>query len=419
MPPMKISTRVNVLLVALVFIAAGCSGDSGRYSTSSLSDEELVSTIIEIYAEPDRIERTDQLVSVLKGVKPDQGEALGQALDGLDLEHREPEWILIVAAWSKFDGEAATRWTLRQSRLEWVRFLMLNESIYHWALDDAEGLIRDPQMVAYSRNGWDKFSMRGIVRGWYDSGKPNLEQWVYDLPPTRGDDRQRAASALIASKLADVGVEETIDWARSTMQGYSPFNRYIYSRLAGDIAKIDPERAIAWCEEICDTKLGAEVPLWIATTWVVDGRGDAMEWITKRDAEVTSVRVGARAAYRRFLLNHQLEALEWMESLPEEERTGRAALQGPLFMYVNEKSGLGEFETAIEWTNYMVKDSTREESLKTIGRRWLRQDPEAAEAWLATAPMSEDAKMKARLPKPDPSERRKGFRAKETLLSPE
>lgn len=419
MPPMKNFTRVYVLLVAFVFIAAGCSGDVGRPSSATLPDDELVSTILEIYAIPDRIERIDQLVSVLKGVQPDQGEALEAALDGLDFEHREPEWILIVAAWSKFDGEAATRWTLRNSKLEWVRFLMLNESIYHWALNDPEGLVRDSQMVAYSRNGWDKFSMRALVRGWYDSGKPNLEQWVYDLPPTRGDDRQRAASALIESKLADQGVEATIDWARKTTEGYSPFNRYIYSRLAGDIAKIDPQRAIEWCEEICDTKLGSEIPLWIATTWVVDGRGDAMEWITKRDAEVTSVRVGARAAYRRFLLNHQLEALEWMESLSEEERTGRAALQGPLFMYVNEKSGLGDFETAIEWSRYVVKDAPREELLKTIGRRWLRQDPEAAEAWLATAPMSEDAKMKARQPRPEPSERRKGFRSKETLLSPE
>ena len=88
-------------------------------------------------------------------------------------------------------------------------------------------------------------------------------------------------------------------------------------------------------------------------------------------------------------------------------------------MYVNEKSGLGDFETAIEWTRYITKDAPREELLKTIGRRWLRQDPEAAEAWLATAPMSEDAKMQARQPRPEPSERRKGFRAKETLLSPE
>jgi hypothetical protein len=415
---MKFRIRDLTLVVALLFcvaVTAGCSGDAGRSSPVALDDAELTSTILEIYAEPDRIERTDRLLSVLRGVQPGQGEALRKALDGLDFANREPAWVLVLAGWAKIDGEAATRWVMRNVRLEYVRFLMLDEAIYAWALKDPEGLVRDVEMAVYSQKGWDKASMRALVRGWYDSGKPNLDQWVYNLSPQRGDDRQRAASALIEAKIANEGVESTIEWAKSTMKGVTPFHTYIYSRLAGDIAKIDPERAIAWCDEVCDKPLGKEIPLWIATTWVVNSGADAMDWITARDAKVISVRVGARAAYRRFLLNDQAGALAWMETKTEEERLEQAALQGPLYMYVNERSGLRGHETAIEWSRYVKSDVEREELLKRIARRWLREDPDAAEAWLAQGPLSEDAEMQARKPRPSPADRRR-FRAKETVL---
>lgn len=408
---MKTPTRALIVSALLLVFASGCSDQTEPASSTDSSsasdagsspapagDDALANRIIELYAEEDRLARTAELVEILRNVKEGQGDSLGAALDGLDTTNRELDQVLIVAGWSKIDPVGASRWVMRNARQELVRFGMLHESIYEWALRDPEGLIRDPDILLYSQKGWDATSLRALVRGWYDSGKPGLEDFVYGLP-TMGEDRQRAVSQLIESKLAAEGVEPVIEWATTSMRGEFPFRQYIYSRLAGDIAKIDPERAVAWCEEVCGTKLGQEIPLWIATTWVVDGGGDAMDWITVRDAEVVANRVGARAAYRRFLLNDQDGALEWMEGTSEEARTEHEAMQGPLFMYVNEKSGLGFHEQAIEWTKYIDGEHEREELLTRIARRWLRQDPDSAELWLADAPLSEDKKMEARQPK--------------------
>jgi hypothetical protein len=351
---------------------------------------------------------------VLRGVKAGQGDALVAALNGMSFTGRELERILIITAWSKIDPMAATVWVVTHEREEIVRFTMLDESVYEWALQDPEGMLRNPTMIAYRRAGWDRTSLRAFVRGWYDSGKPNLDQFVYTMP-NFGDDRQRSVSALIESKIKHEGTEAVIAWATASTAGSIPYRQYIYSRLAGDITKLDPERAIAWCDEVCDTKLGEEIPLWIATVWVRDSGAEAMDWITARDANIISNRSGARAAYRRFVLSARDQAFEWMENTTEQRRVEQEAMQGPLFMYINEISALTATTEAIEWTKYIKQDAARDELLMRIGRRWLRWDPPAAEAWLAQSSLSEEQRQQTRV-------NNKGkvtpgmFRAKESIV---
>ncbi len=406
---------IAVLLTVALFMLTGCSEDEPQSALpTEMSSAELTSTILDIFGEPNRFDRLERIIAVLRGVKPGQGDALEAALDGLKFPNRELERVLITTAWSKIDPMAATIWVVTHERTEIVRFTMLNESVYEWALADPEGMLRDPLMVKYKQMGWDPTTLRAFIRGWYESGKPNLDEFVYTLP-NLGDDRQRGVSAWIESKLKHEGPEAVIAWATASMRGDLPYRQYIYSRLAGDITKTDPARAMAWCKEVCDTKLGEEIPLWIATVWVVDSGAEAMDWITARDPSVIANRVGARAAYRRFVLNNRKGAIEWMENTTEQQRVEQEAMQGPLFMYINETSGLGSTTEAIEWTKYITDDAERDELLMRIGRRWLRWDPPAAEAWLAQSSLSEDQRQKAHEDnhgKVTPGM----FRAKETIV---
>jgi hypothetical protein len=413
---MKNRTRgIAFLLVVILFLFAGCSEDVRQSSLpAETSDADLTSTLLDIFTEPDRFDRLERMISVLRGVKAGQGDALAAALDGLKFPNRELDRVLITTAWSKIDPIAATKWVVNNERVEIVRLTMLDESVYEWALVDPEGLLRDPQMIVYKLKGWDRKTLRALIRGWYESGKPNLEEFVYTLP-NLGDDRQRGVSALIESKLKHEGADAAIVWATTAATGGSvPYRQYVYGRLAGDIAMTDPERAIAWCNEVCDTKSGEEIPLWIARTWVMNSGAEAMDWITARDARIVPVRVGSRAAYRRLILRARDEAFAWMEGTTEEQRK-QEAMQGPLFMYINERSGLGATTEAIEWTKYITGDSERDELLRRIVMRWLRQDPTAAEAWLAQSSLSEELKQKAHetnLKTPGPGR----FRLKDMLL---
>ena len=58
-----------VLLAAVLFQFAGCSEDAHQSSPpAELSGAELTSKILDIYAEPDRFDRMEKIVSLLRGV---------------------------------------------------------------------------------------------------------------------------------------------------------------------------------------------------------------------------------------------------------------------------------------------------------------------------------------------------------------
>ncbi len=63
-------------------------------------------------------------------------------------------------------------------------------------------------------------------------------------------------------------------------------------------------------------------------------------------------------------------------------------------MYINELSWRHPL-TAIEWISYLADEDQRELARITAARRWLLKDPGAAETWLASSPLSEEAREKA------------------------
>jgi hypothetical protein len=182
-----------------------------------------------------------------------------------------------------------------------------------------------------------------------------------------------------------------IAWA-TTLKGSPTYRSYVFSRLAADIAKTNPLRAVEWCEEVCDLKVAENVPHWIASSWVKEGGVDAMNWIMGQSFESISVRTGVRSTFRRFQIGFPEESDAWVEGLSEEDRN-KENFQGPVIMYVSRQSNLNRPEHAIEWTKYIENDWERDRSLMQIGSQWLRKDEQAAEVWLvATTLVTDDKK---------------------------
>ena len=67
-------------------------------------------------------------------------------------------------------------------------------------------------------------------------------------------------------------------------------------------------------------------------------------------------------------------------------------------------------ESALEWITMLPPGRDQEEAMITIGRFWRERDEDAAEVWLESSPLDDDARAKARTPmkyrrqgsKPDP-----------------
>jgi len=215
-----------------------------------------------------------------------------------------------------------------------------------------------------------------------------LEQFVFGLG-SGGDDQQRAISELIKVRLPRDGADAMIAWVQDLSVAKAS-KQYAQNRLAAEIAKTDPARAVAWCDEVCGSSSGKDMPGWIVWEWAEEHGADAMDWITSRPDSIES-RVGARTAYRRFLRHAPGEAIAWVEATPEEQRTG-SVLAGPIEAFVTNRSGKRMYDVAIKWANYIVEERARNQALVSNVRRWLRYDKPAAEAWLAASSIPERVK---------------------------
>lgn len=392
---MKTRLRYLTFLVILSLSFAACSPEADQAASARVNlGDDPVATIFEILEMSDRFDRTDRLIAALREVPVDRPDVLESVMSDLKIPFREFERVLIVTAWAKSDPEAATKWVMRNERDERSKATMFNETVYEWARRDPESLRVDFKVGMYSLSEWDATMLRAYVRGWYDSGKPDLDDFIRDLRGNN-DDRQRAISELIKNKLAREGADAAIAWV-TTLTGDVKYRGYAYSRLAGDISKTDPLRAVRWCEEICDTKLGEDLPKWIASSWVRKDGAAAMDWIMAQSAESPSVRTGIRASFRRFQITFPEESDAWVEGLSEESRLAEKS-QGPIIMYANRQANLNRPDAAMEWTRYIEDAWDRERVFKKIAVQWLRADEEAAEVWLTeTTDLDEGVKRELR-----------------------
>ena len=377
------------VLVLCPLLLAGCS-ESAQLSPApekSLLGDDPVAAIVEILEIPERFERTETLMAALRELPAAQIGLLEDVLKERQKPHREFDRVLIVSAWSKIDPASATKWAMKRESRDFLRQTMFSESAYRWALNDPAEMREDFKVGMYSLQGWDPSMLRGFVQGWHESGEPNLEEFIRDLG--RGsDDQQRAISQLINLKLATETPDAMIAWAMS-LDGELRYRRYVYSRLAADIAVTDPKRALAWCDEVCGSDVGENMPHWIAASWVRESGAEAMDWIMTQ-GDSLAVQVGIRASYRRFTKSEPEAADAWIEQSSEEMRSSES-LQGPVIMYVQRQANLANYENAIDWVKYIENDWERERSFSHIARQWLRRDEEAAELWLSTTDDLDDS----------------------------
>ncbi|MFP6655350.1 MAG: hypothetical protein VCB25_06960 [Myxococcota bacterium] len=378
------------LAVPIALLVAGCGENTQQSARTPITlGQDPVEAIAETLEIAERFDRVESLIAILRAIPADQIDTIPAALDELKRPLREFERVLLISAWSKVDPEAATKWAMVKERNELLRSAMFSETAYAWALKDPESIRTDFKVGMYSLRGWDPTMLRGFIRGWFDSGEPDLESFVRDLGRT-GDDRQRAISELVKVKLETETPDELILWATG-LDGEMRYRSYVYSRVAADIAVIDPAIAVAWCDEVCDSEVGENMPHWIASSWVREAGAEAMDWIIAQPNS-SSVRIGLRASYRRLGLSSPDEADAWLEKFSKEE-LAKPLLQGPVIMYVNRQSSLSRNDVAIEWTELIQNDWERDRALSTIARRWLRRDADAAEIWLTgTDTLSDVAK---------------------------
>jgi hypothetical protein len=390
---MKNLSRGSVLVFLLLFVFMGCGDDanrSGRDAKLAVAKDPKAA-IIEILDVPDRLDRVEQLIEVLRVYPPDQAATLGELLRDRQLPFRDLERVLLVAGWARIDPAAATEWTITWERPGPMRNEEIAEAVGAWARQDPHGLVQAHDIATLSASVGH--AIVALVEGWFESGQDGLEPYLEDLG--QGDTRDRAIGTLVRLRVARDGAKATEAWA-ILLTADANYKNQVYSRLGGELTYLDPAEAIAWCDEVCETPLGENVRHRTAVKWAEHDPKAAADWMMLQDGSVIENQATMRAVYRRFLMTDFNAAVAWMDATTEDQRR-TPLLQGPVGMYINRHTVLDPVKAAA-WTDYLIDESERELALITIARRWLKQDPDAAEAWLAESSLSEEARLEAHGP---------------------
>ena len=382
--------RVGLVAVfSAGFACVACSPTTRDTATTEASDESSAEAFEESLAAVLSVEedlaRADQLIALLLAAGPRDRTVLEEAVQDRFRAIDPIDQLLLLKAWARQDPEMATSWA-RAAAPTIVSEAATSSAIREWALQAPEVAV---QRLPVGEAGIG----RAVVSGWFDSGKPGLSGFV--LSQGSGKDGQLLISAYVRKLIAREGVGAARAWAES-QQGNPRLLMAVYRHTGKEIASVDPDAAIAFCDTHCSEAYGDSVFTFVARRVGQIGEGrKAMAWIAKSETADPKERLqGARVAFREWMISDRAAAVAWAGAFLEENGYVEwfDAVPGLVVASLAWKQPL----EALEWADWISDPQQQELALITIARRWRRVDPEAAENWLATSPLSEEARQKSR-----------------------
>jgi hypothetical protein len=378
------------LVIVLVLVFCGCSPaerDSVSERAAGVSVAEHWATLLEV---EDSLERSAALAKFVTTLGPEDSDAVGDLVTDRFRRHRSVDDLILMNAWSRLDPERAiaVAKVAQSPAAEAVRV----DTALEWAL-------RDPT-VAIAAVGIDESALRRVlVRGWYESGTPGLSDYVLAAGASR--EGQGLIASYAAELRNDKGVQGIVEWLDS-VRGRRDLDQimiiHAHRKGIAEMAVGDAEMAIAYCDTHCDEPYAdsARARL-IDRLGLLEQAERALAWLeAAEDANQDERGRAARFAFRAWLRYDRDAAMAWAD-----EGLGKYGDQVwfvPLARVALSIHTRREPETALEWIEVLPEGQNQEDALIKIARRWGELDENAAEVWLETSPLDDEARAKARTP---------------------
>jgi len=341
-------------------------------AADSLPVQGLTGQMMDILLLPDPILRMERLANLLGHLDSSSLEQVRDAYAELLFELGDPEIVLFVEWWARFDPESAFDWT----RKNWEANLpsVSASAVRAWARVDPQAAYRAAGPLDSKDRPFSPYVV-ALIAGWAESGKPGLDEFIASLPANH---ESRATTVFLRRKIRRDGPVPTIAWAEAAPL---ELKLRIYQRTASALAEVDPQEGAAFAEKHMYGEFGKRLPRRVATRWAKSDPEAAMAWLstldpgTNRDDAVTET-------YRRWLGRNPAGARQWM--MENVKASDQRWLEPAMSLYAHEIS----FDTpkeAAEWAKKMVHDpELKIAAIANPVRSWVLQDEAAARAWVAT-----------------------------------
>ena len=375
-----ILTALGILAIA----ALGCDARPPATSTPSPGATEADFTyesLVELIGNPDDFAVARDLGERLPKMGPGSIPVIEEVLiDAATLELDPVEHQLLIRYWARHDPGAATWFALARTPRAY-RVGAIHATVRTWAAQDPEKAL--VTVRPFMNEGGDSGAAAQVafVRGWYESRKPGLEQYMLDLG--LGFERQRALTAFSTAMIRDKGVDALLKWAEAVPTTNQQYKLEVFRAVGRALVPFDLMAAQRFCDAHCEGPFGSNLRDRIASRWADKDGPAAIEWVAK--APQSEERdVALRYTYAVWSRRVPNEALPWMKKKLE------ASPQDPwlepiLPIYARVLGKTVDLEQGLAVADKLAGPLERESIMVEILRYWRQKGPKeeaVAEAWL-------------------------------------
>jgi hypothetical protein len=378
-----------VLTIAAMLI--GCEGGPSE-STSGATDSEIVtlhgdplsrdSSLREILQHPDLLERLQYVGAYLQRTPPEHLDEVQHEFEAAALDQGDFAYAMFANWWARFDPVAAFVYADQTLRFEHPRVVL--EVVRIWGYTDPVGALESKLLVSRELH---MPALRGelidaLVVGWFQSGRPGLEDYVLSLSDASA--RNSALRAWVRMRVLRDGAAETLEWTQQAPY-HAEIRRQLLAGAVSIVAHQDPELAVEWYDraKAAGVDVGTFVPR-IANAWGHHKPQQALEWVLTFPADIERTRAIAHVA-RKWLHRDEAGMLAWLEGKAGDETTDTLRFQAIRF-HVQQNDYRVDWQDLIDQAQQLVDEKRRISLVSWVLQRWHVADQAGAQAWIDANP---------------------------------
>jgi hypothetical protein len=352
--------------------AAGAAAAPAKGSLGKILEER------EMYA------RITKLSEYLSTAGPEDLDEARELLRNQDDNMGGAENVLLARYWAIYEPLDATRWAMISAPLGF-RLAVTLPTMEVWAIKDPYAAQLQVQALAMAPNSNVIAADMGLIRGWFQSEQPGLETYIRGMGV--GSARQRSLRILARQAIKTHGAEWAAKWPGKLPDDNVKFKLNAHRHFAIELGKTHPEVAVDFCATICEhPDYGDGVMKYIAQNWARRDGPRAMAWLKPMEPSPQQ-RLAVLWAFKGWFQSDPGGVTNWLEGIGPENIEPWLT---PLLEMFSVNLGKKMPERGLVWAAAIPYKIDRNRTMRTVAMDWRRQSPEAADAWLAISPLSEE-----------------------------
>jgi len=336
-------------------------------------------TLAEALAHRDPLQRAERVAQILEQSTPEDLDSVRSTIEAAPLAWGDIEYALFAGWWARFDPSAAISYCEEELRVNHPR--VVAEVLRMWGRMDPQAVIDSGWLASRTieSNGLHAEYLDPLVIGWFESGKPGLENYIQSLDPTS---RVTALGAYMRMLMLRDGRRAALEWTQS-----SPFTPDVQRLLLASglniVARQEPKLAVEWLD--IATEKGIDVRTFvprIARGWShLDPKG-AMEWLMTREVDPVERWRAVADVARVWLMNDEQDVENWLAARPNEAWADLVRAQA-IAHHVKVNRYRVDWPNMMKRASLFTNDEQRRLQFLWNIQRWIVIEPEAASTWVA------------------------------------